>query len=137
MDRNIKKVVGLFFAELYEIKALLKKEKLGKKEKGYVFALRNGFENVINDIIDEEWWVSKEDEKIVAEILDRYFLDSEELKKLTGFYDIEPELNSKGIDRMKALTIMQYFNSRGSFSQVLKKMDSTNSPQECRTFEID
>lgn len=133
MDIKTKKLVGFFLGELYEIKCLLKSKPIDKAK---LYGLKNGFESVINDYVDEDWWVSLEDQKTVADILDPYFRDDAKLKELKGFYDIEPLLEKKGIDRLKALTIMKYFYSKGNFIEVLNKMDSSYSPQECRTFEI-
>ena len=137
MDNVTKKMVGRFLAEVYEIKALLKNSPIKEGDKAYLYALKNGFESVLNDIIDENWWVSIEDEKKVAEVLSPYYNDQNKLNEFTGFYDIENKLEEKGIERLKAQAIIKYFWAKGNFKSVIKKMDSTNSPQECRTFEID
>jgi hypothetical protein len=38
---------------------------------------------------------------------------------------------------LSPLSLMNYFLAKGNLIRILKKMDFTNSPQECRTFEID
>jgi hypothetical protein len=133
MDSQTKKMIGLFLGEVYEIKALLKGEPV---EKSRLYALKNGFESVINDMIDENWWVSSDDEHKVAKILQPYFEDDSKLAKLKGFYDIEAELEDVGITRLKALAIMKYFYAKRSFITVLDKMDTEYSPVECRKFNL-
>lgn len=133
MDTKTKNILGFFLGEIYEIKCLLKGTPVDKAK---LYGLKNGFESVINDYIEEDWGISKEDENTVAKILDPYFCDDAKLNELKGFYDIESELEEKGISRLKARAIMKYFYSKGRFLKVLKKMDSSFSPQECRTFEI-
>lgn len=136
MDSKTKKMFGIFLGETLEIKTILKGKKLDKSERATLYALKNGFESVINDYLDEDWYITIEEEKIVANVLTPYFNNEEKLNELKGFYDIEPELEEKGISRLKALAIMKYYYAKGSFISVLNKMDTTHSPQECRTFEI-
>lgn len=133
MDSKEKKVLGVILGELYEIKCLLKKKTV---DIALLFALKNGFESEINDQLNEEWFVSKEDEKKVADVLTPYFDDPVKLEKLSGFYDIERELEELGIQRLKAICIMKYFWTKGSFIRVLERMDTSSSPEEARTFNI-
>lgn len=134
MDRETKKAFGLIMGDLYEIKSLLKKKPIDKAK---LFALQNGFEHEIDEQLDVNFWISLEEKNKIDKILDPYFRDETLFNNLKGYYDIEPLIEEAGISRLKAIVIMKYFYERGPFRKVLDKMDSSDSPQECRKLDID
>lgn len=48
----------------------------------------------------------------------------------------ERKLERLGINRAKAKTILTWFNAGDRYTNVIQKMNSTNSPVECKTFEV-
>lgn len=101
-----------------------------------IYGLLNGFEGVINEEIDDIGIVTEEEVIKVMDILDTYHLDLDELENLSGYYDIESDLNKENISRSKAIKILTYLNANGQYDHVIKKFNSSNSPVECKTFEL-
>lgn len=104
--------------------------------KGQIYGLINGFERAIKDELEGLGEITGEQIKAVADILDEYFMDDAKLASFKGFYDIERKLQQRGVDRGQAMQIIKYFHADGKFDRVIKKMDSSDSPSECRTFEL-
>lgn len=103
----------------------------------HTFGLLHGFESEINDAIERIGFISSTELDAAAEILDEIFIDENKVKNFKGFYDIEAKLESRGIDRSKAIKILSYFKSNGQFTNLIDKMNSIDSPVECREFDLD
>lgn len=102
-----------------------------------IYGLLHGFETVIDQEIERVGYISKEDLRAVEDILNEYHVDDEKLQELTGFYDIESQLEERGISRSKAMEIFTYLKADRRFNHVIEKFNSSNSPVECKTFELD
>lgn len=102
-----------------------------------IFGLLNGIETVVDKELTNIEPITKEDISNTCDVLDKYFLDLEEFEKFDGFYTIEHQLEEVGVSRWKAIVIFQYFKANNQYVDLIKKMDSFNSPSECRTFELD
>lgn len=101
-----------------------------------IYGLLNGFENCIAHELEMIGFVSKEKFDAVGDVLDEYLSNEKKLEAFKGFYDIEPAFQSKGIDRSLAIRILTYYKANHQFIKLIAKMDSPDSPSECRTFEL-
>jgi len=99
-----------------------------------IYGLLNGFEGVIESELAGEYTISENDISAMADVLDPYFNDPE--KEFNGFYDIEYNLQQRGIDRGKAIDILTYMKANGQYVEVIERMDTSGSPGECRSFNI-
>ena len=105
-------------------------------EEAQIYGLLNGFENCIEQEIEMIGFVSREKLEAVGNILNEYFIDEKKLESFKGFYEIERGLQSNGIDRSDAIRILTYLKANHQFTNVIAKMDSSNSPSECRVFDL-
>ncbi len=105
-------------------------------EPSQIFGLLNGFETVIDEEIKSVGFISSEKLKAVTKILDEYWDDQKKEADFKGFFDIEPKLLESGIKRGEASQILKYLKAEGLYITLIDKMDSTNSPSECRTFDL-
>lgn len=135
MDKETKVLLGKLLGEIYRIQKRMPDLDCGASE-DKIYGLLNGFESEIDDEIKSIGFVSKDDVAKVASVLDEYHHNPEKLEQLTGFYDIERKLERLGINRAKAKTILTWFNAGDRYTNVIQKMNSTNSPVECKTFEV-
>ncbi|MGG0569760.1 hypothetical protein ABE033_13755 [Priestia megaterium] len=132
MDSN-KLVQAKLLGELYRIQKRLDNCYVSDE---VIYGLLNGVERIINDELDDLFYVSEEDENAVINILNEYYKDEDKLSAFTGYYDIEHKLEAAGIGRSKAIRILTLLKAEGRFTNVIEKMDSSNSPGECRTFRV-
>ncbi len=102
----------------------------------HIYALLNGFEDAINQELMYVGKISSTEVKSVMDVLDPIWKDQEKLNNFKGYYDIEHELEAKGVDRSAAIRILKYLKANGQFTEVIARMDTTYSPTECRTFEL-
>lgn len=128
-----KLMFGKLLGEIYRIQ---NREGYSPVSESTIFGLLNGFEHVINEEIERMGHVTTEEFNRVGDILNEYFIDEEKLSNLSGYYDIEPKLNSYGIPRWKAIQIITFFKAIGQFEDVIEKFNSSASPTECKRFEI-
>ncbi|MGC4378270.1 hypothetical protein WD019_15280 [Fictibacillus sp. Mic-4] len=103
---------------------------------GRIYGLLNGIETAIDEEISDLDPITKEELRAAADILNKYWKDPADLKEVTGYYDLEDEFEAAGLDRGKMIKILTYFNSNRQFTELISKFDSSNSPTECRTFEL-
>lgn len=137
MENELKLLLGKILGETYRIQ---------KRTKGMVcsasnqtiYGLVNGIESAVNDELRslKEADLSQDNVDKVSAILDEIYIDPEEMAKVTGYYSIQNKLNDAGIDRGQALKIITYFNEGGMFEELIAKMNSSNSPIECKTFDV-
>jgi hypothetical protein len=133
MDKQIL-LLGKLLGEQYRTQ-----KKLGLNvpaSRGQIYGLINGFEWAIRQELDGMGDITDAKIQAVADVLDEYFMDDAKLASFKGFYDIEHRLQQMGVDRGDAMQIIRYFNADGKFNRVIAKMDSSDSPSECRTFEL-
>jgi transcriptional regulator with XRE-family HTH domain len=111
---------------------MIVKNKLGcEVDPAVVHGLLNGIETVVDEYFEVNP-ITESEELQAGEVLDDIFLDPKKFKEFKGFYDIEKKL---GVDRMKAIRLIEQFSLNGQFTPLIEKMDSEHSPSECRTFE--
>lgn len=101
-----------------------------------IYGLLQGFEDVVAEELERIGYVSKDQLSFVIDVLDPIDRDAERLNAFKGFYDIEAELQKGGVDRVAAIRILTYLNANSQFTALIAKMDSSNSPHECRTFNL-
>ncbi|MDL1982319.1 MAG: hypothetical protein LWX02_12835 [Deltaproteobacteria bacterium] len=138
MDQELKRALGFLLGQIYRVQKRINENDsdICPVSGSTIYGLLNGIEPVIDENLPTNMAVSEDDINAVADVLQPYFDDPEKLSEFTGYYQIEPELESRAVSRLKAIRILTYFKSGGSFTNVIEKMDSANSPSECRTFRI-
>lgn len=104
---------------------------------GHIYALCNGFEHAVKEELERIGFVSETDVKSVMDVLDPIFLDEKRLKEFKGFYDVENSFKDRNIDRPTAIVILRYLYANDQYVEIIDKMDSSNSPTECRRFKLD
>ena len=130
-----KLLFGKLLGEIYKLQNAMNPKGIQINE-ATIYRLVNGFEWEIDDQIENIGFVSRADEQAVADVLDEYFQDKAKLEALTGFYEVENKLKTKGIDRIKAIKIIKAMYAREAFTDVIKKFNSTGSPGEAKDFRL-
>jgi hypothetical protein len=100
-----------------------------------IFGMLNGMEDVLREVEARIPVIPDGLVKKAADILQPYLDDP--TKPLSGYYQIEKELDAAGIDRGRAIVIFTYFKASGFYSEVIEKLNTTESPIECKTFDLD
>jgi hypothetical protein len=129
-----KLLFGKLLGEIYRIQ---RKLQITDVSDATIHGLLNGMESHIDNQIPIP--ITKDKEEKLTQVLDEYFKDPKKLEDIKGYYDIEDHMEKLGceIDRMEAHEIIKNLKAQGRFERVIKKFDSTGSPDECRTFEMD
>lgn len=133
MDKNTL-LLGKLLGEVYRLQHEAGIPTAGEHS---IFGLRNGFESEINAQLERIGFISDAQLNAVEDVLNEYHQSSEKLAGLSGFYDIENELSDLGVGRGEAIRILTYLKADHRFTGVIAKFDSSNSPTECRTFDLD
>ena len=124
---------------LGEVFSLRKAQGLPVREsEATVYGLLKGFESAIKEILPEEI-VTIEQEEAVGDILDPIFLDPTKLAAFKGYYDIEHDFQTAGIDRMTAVKCFRKFRLEGRFTSVIDKIEAGRtggSPVECLNLTV-
>lgn len=134
MDKNTL-ILGKILGEIYRMQSKAGVPCPAGPER--VYGLLHGFDREINDELQSIGFVSEEQVDAVASVLEPIWQDREKLAELTGYYDIEPALESVGIDRSTAINVLTYFAANRSYTEIISKFNSNNSPIECQTFDLD
>lgn len=105
-------------------------------EDAQIYGLLKGFEDVVDEELNRVGFISKAQLSHVIDVLNPIDRDPQKASAFNGFYAIEDELLKGGIDRSAAIRILTYLNANDQFSALIAKMNSSNSPVECKTFEL-
>ena len=132
-DMNVL-LLGKLLAEVYRIQRKLEMPCAAKEST--IYALGNGFESIILEHIESIGFVSDTQFTHVLDVLNSIWSDPVKLAAFKGFYDIEEDLKKGGVDRSTAITVLKYLNANGQFHEMIIKMNSLNSPSECKAFEL-
>jgi hypothetical protein len=127
MDAEIMGFLGKILGEMYRIQKRL--EMPGPADH-VIVGLLYGIEPVIREQFS---FVPSDQCQAVLEALDRYAGDPE---ALTGYYDIMSELEAAGVNRARAKIIITYLNLMGAYTDVIRRLDSDNSPVDLRRFDL-
>ena len=133
LDQNTL-LLGKLLAEIYRLQ---KNANVPTVDDACIYGLKNGFESAIRDEVERIGSISGQQLKHVMNVLEPIWQNKAKLAAFKGFYDIERELADGGVDRTDAIHILTYLSQTGQFAEVIAKMDSSNSPGECRTFKLD
>jgi len=126
--------LGKILGEIYRIQRSLN---IPSVDDATIYALLHGFESVADEELENLIVVTKEQQQCVTNVLLPYFEDPAKLANFKGYYDIEKKLEAGGVDRPTAIAILIFFKAKGQFTNVIAKMDSSDSPCECRTLELE
>ena len=119
MERDTKILLGKVLGEIYRIQKRIQSLPCPVDD-GQVYGLVNGFETAIDHELESVGFITGKQVDAVADVLDPIFLDPEKLEEFGGFYDIESELKSRGVDRGTAAIILTYFYISVSFLALLR-----------------
>lgn len=128
MEKNTKLLLGKILGEIYEMQGVD-----CNVPSDIIYGLQNGFEFVLDEVIGD-YKITTEDYQNFVNILNPIYNSKENLSKFTGYYDIEQEMEKVGIDREKAILLFNYFNRKDSYIELIKKLNSPNSPDELKIF---
>jgi hypothetical protein len=132
---NLKQLFGKVLGEIYRLRSTLDPDDYSVSE-STIFGLTRGIETVIDEEIERTGWISKEQFEAVCDVLDQYSVGDVEQGKVRGFYDIEPSLNARGVDRPTAMIAITYLKADNRFTEIIEKFNSMHSPVECKRFDI-
>lgn len=135
MEKDTKLLLGKLLGEVFRIQRSLPGMACASSD-AEIYALLNGFDGATDQILESMGGITEEKVKAVMDTLDPIWTDEKRLKEFKGFYDIEPDLQRLGVDRSDAISILTYLKANHQFTTIIDKMDSSNSPGECRRFEI-
>jgi len=135
MEKQTKLFLGKILGEIYRI------EKRNSQiscpaSVGRIYGLLNGFEDAIDQELESIGYISSAQVEHTCDILDAIYTNPVKMKGFKGFYDIERLLNEVGVDRGNALQILTYLYADGRFVELIDKMNTSDSPSECKTFKI-
>ena len=102
----------------------------------HIYGLLAGIDAAIDRELADVEGVSNAKLDAMADVLEPILQEPEKLEAFKGYYDIEPELEARGITRTEAMQILRYMWADHKFTTVIAKMDSSHSPAECRTFDL-
>ena len=125
-------LLGRILGEMYRLQDACLPHGSGK-EPGHVFGLLNGIEEALDAEFERTKSISNEQLDALRDVLE----EAQNSPDFTGYYSIEGELKRAGIERETARTMLKFLKASGSFTDVIHKMDSSNSPVECKNFELD
>lgn len=126
MERDIKLFLGKILGEIYRLQK--------SPERATTYGLIKGIEPVVDEELESLGLITADQLRHVEEVLEK--IDKDKNSKFSGFYDIEGELKEGGVDRSQAIVIIKYLKAHEQFLDVIDKMNGSNSPSECRTFQI-
>lgn len=135
MDKETKLLFGKVLGEIFRLQKATGKISPGASD-AQIYGLLNGFEETVDDVVERMGGISTEKMKAVMDVIEPIWSNEERLSKFKGYYDIEGKLASKGVDRSDAISIFTYLKANHQFTQLIQKMDSSDSPSECRRFDI-
>lgn len=133
-DPQSKVMFGKILGEIYRLQRSA--GVLVPVDEGRVYGLLNGIEQAIDAELSSVGFISNAQTDHAQEVLNLHFNDAEKLKEFEGFYDIETQLERGGVDRSAAIPILSYFLASRRYVDLIKKMDSQNSPTECKDFSL-
>lgn len=105
-------------------------------DEGRVYGLLNGIEQAIDAELSSVGFISNAQTDHAQDVLSVHFNDAGKLAEFEGFYDIETQLESGGVDRGDAIPILRYFLASRRYLELIEKMDGQHSPSECRDFRL-
>ncbi len=129
MDKECKILLGKILGEIYELQGNNCEEL-----QGTIYGLKNGFEFVLDDVINKDYKITTEEYKRFLKIIDEIALNQDKLRDFKGYYDIEEKLTAIGICRDKAIYLFTYLSKNRQYPTIIKKLNSHHSPSELTTF---
>jgi hypothetical protein len=135
MENESKLLLGKILGEIYRIQRSSDEVSCPASD-CQIYALLHGFEDAVNQELEMIGFISSDQVRSVVDVLEPIWQDKEQLKAFKGFYDIERELQNRGVDRSAAIRILKYLKANNQFTDIIGKMDSSGSPSECRRFDL-
>ncbi|MGZ4977010.1 MAG: hypothetical protein ACXV8O_07655 [Methylobacter sp.] len=135
MENESKLLLGKILGEIYRIQRSSEEVSCPASD-CQIYALLNGFEDAVNQELEMIGFISSDQVRSVVDVLEPIWQDVEQLKAFKGFYDIERELQNRGVDRSAAIRVLKYLKANNQFIDIIGKMDSSGSPSECRRFDL-
>ena len=135
MEKDLKKVEKLISYLIGRVLRLENKLGCSDVSDAMIYAILNDIEIDYFNLIPERK-ITTEKIRALVDVITPIYNDKNKLEKFTGYYDIEPELEQRGVHRSEAIVILTMLKNQGCFKELIKKMDSENSPVELRDLDI-
>ena len=124
-------LLGKVLGEIYRLQNACLPSGSGK-DPAHVFGLLKGIETTIDEELEVMSCISNKQLDVLIKVLEKAQNDPD----FKGYYSIEPELKGANIERETAIVMLKFLNARGSFTDVIDKMNSSHSPIECKDFAL-
>lgn len=134
MEKATKQLLGKILGEIYRLQTNTQIPCAASE--GRIYGLLHGVEEAIDSELERVGFIPANKVLAMVEILDAINLDEEKLANFKGYRQIEHLVHSNDISRGEASVILKYFKGEDMFTDIIEKMDTTNSPYELRTFEL-
>ena len=102
-----------------------------------IYGLINGIEVVIDEELEKTELIQKDFYNTLSHTLSEINRNEKERNEFRGYYDIENKLGWEHSERGKAHVVLTYMKSMGRFVELINKMDSADSPDEMRNFDLE
>jgi hypothetical protein len=135
MDSETKRFLGIILSELYRLQKRVDPAMCPATDQA-IYGLAHGFEYEIEKVLYEAGEVTDEQVTAAADVLDPLFRLPDLVAEVRGYHDLEPRFEKNGLDRATVIRCLKYLAADGQFMEVIGKLDSEQSPEECRTFEL-
>jgi uncharacterized protein YfbU (UPF0304 family) len=135
MDKDTKRMLGFILGQIYRLQKRLDPAMCPASD-AEIYGLTHGFEYEIEKVLYEAGEVSDEQVTAAVDVLDPLFRLPKPLSEVRGYHDLEPRFEKNGLDRATVIRCLKYLAADGQFMEVIGKLDSEHSPEECRRFEL-
>lgn len=134
-EERLRKIENMVEFLIRRVLRLEKKLKCSDVCEGSLYGAINNIDIHALGLIDENK-ISKDKIQTMREILTPIYNDAKRLKQFKGYYDIEHEIEKRGISRGEARVILKYFRGDGNFKELIDKMKGPDSPTEMTSLEV-
>jgi hypothetical protein len=137
MDRETKIFLGRILGEIYSLRRRVVEDQRASPET--IYGLFHGVESTIDQEIERTGFISRQLEHDLIDVLHKISVDEKKLGDFKGYYDIERELEAKGIARWHAIVLLSMFKLQGRFTEMVEKIEnaSPGSPIELHHLGVD
>ena len=136
MEKESSVLFGKILGEIYRVQRA-SDVVVCPASQGRIYALLNGFEGAVERELEVVGTISDTQVKAVIDILLAVWQDKNRLNHFKGYYDLEADLQRRNISREQAIKIFTYLKANHQFVDLIERMNSSHSPSECKTFDLD
>jgi hypothetical protein len=135
MDNDTKRFLGFILGQIYRLQKRVDPEMCPASDKE-IYGLTHGFEYEIEKVLWQIGEVTDQQVTAAADVLDPLYRLPKLVAEVNGYMDLEPRFRKNGLDRATVIRCLKYLTADGEFMELVGKLDSEQSPEECRRFEL-